>query len=163
MSMRSGDLTGRLVGARWRHQSIAAIRCETGGRCASVCASCSRPSEGSIGAQVGIGSGPISHKPVGTEMLVVSLGQGSRLCTQTCKAGPVSHAFSSCEFGWLSGFLVGQGEFRQYHGITVLKSKVWPGKIWPDTDAAMNYPGWELIPDPVANALFPVSILTRLD
>lgn len=90
---------------------------------------------------------------------------GTRLAAMHAKlqSRPCQSCLSTCEFGWLPGFLVGQGEFRQYHGITVLKSKVWPGKIWPDTVAAMNYPGWELIPDPVANALFPVSILTRLD
>lgn len=82
------DLTGRFVGGRWRHQGTAAIRREMGERCASVCASCSRPPQGSIGGPVGIVSGPFSHQTVGTEMLVVSLGQGSRLCTQSCKTGP---------------------------------------------------------------------------
>lgn len=141
--MRFDDRTGRLVGARWRHQSTAAIRCEMGERCASVCASCSRPSEGSIGAQVGTGSGPLPRELVGTEMLVVSLGQSSRLCTQSCKAAKPGQSVMPFQrqLGWPSGFLVSQGEFRQYHGITVTKSRVWPGKIWPDTDAAMNCPG----------------------
>lgn len=94
MSMRFGDLTGRLVGARWKHQDIAAIGCEFGERCANVCASCSRLSEGSIGAQVGNGGGPLPHEPVGTEMLAVSLVQGSRLCVQSCKASPVGQALS---------------------------------------------------------------------
>lgn len=112
-----------------------------GERCASICASCSRPPQGSIGAQVVIGGGPFLAKLSLPKCWLCLWDKARGYARKAAKPGLWKSCLASCEFGWLPGSCAIQCEFHQYHGIIITNLKGWPGKIRPDADAAMNCPG----------------------
>lgn len=77
---------------------------------------------------------------------------------------PCQSLLSSRNIGTPSGSFPSRVEFHQYYGIVVTKSKSWPGEIRPDSKCCDELSkSSSFIPEAVANALFPVSTLTRLD
>lgn len=92
MSMRFDDLTGRFVGGRWRHRNNAAIKRKMGRAVCQRLRELLKASERINRSASWYSKRALPRQTVGTEMLSVLLVQGSRLCTQSCKAGPWSHA-----------------------------------------------------------------------